>query len=116
MQAGDSECFILFSGDAANSCDPGLLSFLATLVVCDRKCSIWKQQRDGCGRRDGRQVTDAPPSPRDAPAEAVVLGYQVLFGGSDLLALIGYIRGTGPQPQPSSNNQTVNQTMASDFF
>lgn len=78
MQAGDSECLILFSGDAANSCEPGLLSFLATLVVCDRKCSIWKQQREAVARRDGRQVTDAPPSPRDVPAEAVVLGSKVL--------------------------------------
>ena len=33
-----------FSGDAANSCEPGRLSFLATLVVCDRKCSIEKQR------------------------------------------------------------------------
>ena len=44
VQTGDSECFILFSGDAANSCEPGRLSFLATLVVCDRKCSIEKQR------------------------------------------------------------------------
>jgi hypothetical protein len=44
VQAGDSECLILFSGDAVNSCEPGRLSFLAILVVCERKCSILKQR------------------------------------------------------------------------
>lgn len=56
MQTGDSECLILFSGDAANSCEPGRLSFLATLLVCDRKCSSWKQRGEAVA--DTRETSD----------------------------------------------------------
>lgn len=62
MQAGDSECLILFSGDATNSCDLGRLSFLATLVVCERKCSILKQRREAVAdvREDKRPTRRFP--------------------------------------------------------
>jgi hypothetical protein len=61
VQAGDSECLILFSGDAANSCEPGLLSFLATLVVCERRCSISKQRREAMANVREDKETNAPP-------------------------------------------------------
>jgi hypothetical protein len=45
-----------------------------------------------------------------------LLGSEVLSRICKMLALIGYMFEVGPQPQPSSNNQTVNQTTASGFF
>jgi len=103
VQAGDSECLILFSGDAANSCEPCRLSLLAILVVCERKCSIPKPRREAmAGVTKGRQSGSGQGG--------------VSLRKLKMLILIGYIWEFEPQPQPSSNNQTVSQTTASGFF